>query len=61
MASFQDLEAQNPDIKQQYDEWRNARAANKEDPWNYEAFRQHLVALGAPDPGPEPISDGYWA
>ena len=57
MATFADLAADNPNIRAQYDEWRNARAANGEDAADYEAFRQHLIAIGAPDPGAAQISD----
>ena len=48
MATFQELAEQNPNIRQQYDEWREQRAQNGEDPTDYQAFRQHLIALGAP-------------
>ena len=57
MPIFADLAADNPNIRQQYDEWREARAANGEDPTDYAAFRAHLVALGAPDPGETEIDD----
>lgn len=32
-------------------EWQTARKDNGEDPYDYAAFRQHLVLTGAPDPG----------
>ena len=51
MATFQDLAADNPNIRQQYDEWRGLRAQNGEDSTDYQAFRQHLRDMGAPDPG----------
>jgi hypothetical protein len=57
MATFQDLAAENPNIRQQYDEWRELRSQRGEDPTEYEAFRQHLIALGAPDPGEGEIDD----
>jgi hypothetical protein len=57
MATFADLEAENPNIRAQYDEWREARAAAGEDPTDYAAFRQHVIALGAPDPGEQEIDD----
>jgi hypothetical protein len=57
MATFQDLAQQNPNIRQQYDEWRALRAERGEDPTDYEAFRQHVIALGAPDPGEQEIDD----
>jgi hypothetical protein len=57
MTSFQDLTAENPNIRDQYDEWRGARSQNGEDPTDYQAFRQHLLDLGAPDPGEQEIDD----
>jgi len=57
VASFAELAEQNPNIRQQYDEWREQRAGNAEDPTDYQAFRQHLLAIGAPDPGDEEPSD----
>jgi hypothetical protein len=57
MATFQDLAAENPNIRQQYDEWRDLRSQRGEDPTDYDAFRQHVIALGAPDPGSQEIDD----
>jgi hypothetical protein len=57
MSTFQDLAAANPNIRQQYDEWRAQRGQNGEDSTDYQAFRQHLIALGAPDPGENEIDD----
>ena len=57
MATFQDLAQENPNIRQQYDEWRQARVERGEDPTDYQAFRQHLMNLGAPDPGESEIDD----
>jgi hypothetical protein len=57
MATFADLSAANPNIRQQYDEWRQLRSQNGEDPTDYQAFRQHLINLGAPDPGEQEIDD----
>jgi hypothetical protein len=57
MATFQDLAQDNPSIREQYDEWREQRAQNGEDPTDYGAFRQHVIALGAPDPGEQEIED----
>jgi hypothetical protein len=51
MASFTDLAADNPNIRGQYDEWRAQRESAGEDSTDYEAFRQHVIALGAADPG----------
>jgi len=52
-ASFSDLEQQNPQIRQTLQEWQSARQSNGEDPNDWEAFRQHCQAIGAPDPGSE--------
>ena len=57
MSTFQELAQQNPNIRQQYDEWREQRAQNGEDPTDYQSFRQHLLELGAPDPGEQEIDD----
>ena len=57
MATFADLTAENPNIRDQYDEWREQRSQQGEDPSDYEAFRQHVIALGAPDPGEQEIDD----
>ncbi len=57
MATFQELASDNPDIRHQYDEWREQRAQNGDDPTDYQAFRQHLLDLGAPDPGDREIED----
>ena len=57
MSTFAELEADNPNIRSQYDEWRNARSANGEDPVDWGAFQQHLTAIGAPDPGGLPPDD----
>jgi len=57
MTNFQDLTAENPTIRDQYDEWRGLRSQNGEDPTDYQAFRKHLIDLGAPDPGEQEIDD----
>ncbi len=51
MASFADLEKQNPNIREQYNTWRRERVDKGEDQYDYQAFRKHLMAIGAPDPG----------
>jgi hypothetical protein len=61
VAIFQDLARANPNIQAQYEEWLAARDERGEDPSDYAAFRRHLLALGAPDPGaeePEDFNDG---
>ena len=57
MATFMELAQANPYIRQQYDEWRELRAQRGEDPTDYQAFRQHVISLGAPDPGEQEIDD----
>ena len=57
MATFSDLEQQNPNIRQQYDEWRELRAQAGEEPTDWDSFRQHVMAVGAPDPGDRPPAD----
>ncbi len=57
MATFQDLMADNPNLRQQYDEWRGQREQGGEDPTDYQAFRQHVMAIGSPDPGEREIDD----
>lgn len=57
MATFQDLARENSDIQAQYEAWRAQRDERGEDPSAYPAFRQHLLALGAPDPGAEAPTD----
>ena len=54
---FADLERENPNIRQQYQEWRRDRQQNGEDPNDYQAFREHLRRIGAPDPGDEEPED----
>ena len=57
MATFEELSADNPNIRAQYDEWAPLRVQNGEDPTDYQAFRKHVIALGAPDPGETEIED----
>ena len=57
MATFEELAADNPNIRDQYDEWRNVRSNAGEDATDYQAFREHLINLGAPDPGEQEIDD----
>ena len=48
---FSDLTTDNPNIVQQYEEWRQQRQQNSEDATDWSAFRAHVMAIGAPDPG----------
>jgi hypothetical protein len=59
MATLADLEATNPDIRRQLREWREVCAETGEDASDYQAFRQHVIFHGAPDPGEEPFAD-FW-
>jgi uncharacterized protein YjbJ (UPF0337 family) len=52
-----DVEKENPNVRQQNDQWRKERVARGQDPNDAEAFRQHEQAIGAPDPGAGKISD----
>ena len=53
MASLHDLERENPNIREQYQTWRQERADKGEDENDWAAFRKHVMAIGAPDPGDE--------
>jgi uncharacterized protein YjbJ (UPF0337 family) len=55
--TISDYEKENPNARQQNDEWRKQRAARGEDPNDAEAYRQHEQAIGAPDPGAGGVSD----
>jgi hypothetical protein len=54
---FSELANDNPNIQQQYDEWRQQRQNNGEDGADWKAFRQHVMAIGAPDPGEDAPED----
>ena len=53
---FSDLATDNPNIRQQYDEWRKQRQQHG-DATDWRAFRQHVMAIGAPDPGEDTPED----
>lgn len=57
MPTFDELSGENPNLRQQYDEWRQSRTDSGEDSTDYEAFRQHVIAIGAADPGAQEIAD----
>jgi hypothetical protein len=57
VATFSEMTADKPYIREQYDEWRDARVQNGEDPTDWDAFREHVMVLGAPDPGNRPPDD----
>lgn len=46
--------AANPNILGQMATWQGERRANREDPYDWGAFRVHAQRIGAPDPGPYP-------
>src|SRR5207302_10350455 len=51
--TLQELEPDNPNIRQQLLDWRQMREQQGADPGDYAVFRQHVLEIGAPDPGPE--------
>ncbi|MBI3964805.1 MAG: hypothetical protein HY329_04135 [Chloroflexi bacterium] len=57
MGTFQDMAQDNPNIRQQYDEWRGVRSDAGQDAADWRAFREHVQALGAPEPGMLPPDD----
>ena len=54
---IKDYEQENPNARQQHDEWKKQRAAQGQDPNDAEAYRQHSQAIGAPDPGAGGVQD----
>ena len=56
-----DVEKENPNVRQQNDEWKKLRAERGEDPNDAAAFREHQTAIGAPDPGDAPVRDSQGA
>jgi hypothetical protein len=57
MATFADLEATNPHLRKLFREWLDLREETGEDITDYQAFRQHVIFRGAPDPGEAPLDD----
>jgi len=57
MATFDTLAQANPNIRSQYDEWREQRSGSGEDSTDWDAFRDHLLAVGSADPGMAPPDD----
>ena len=57
MARLQDMEGDNANIRQQHREWQEQRRSNDEDTNDWSAFRDHLKAIGAPDPGEDEAED----
>jgi len=54
---FSEMAKANPNIQQQFDEWRQQRGQNGEDGADWKAFREHVMAIGAPDPGEDAPED----
>ena len=52
-ATLSELEQQNPNIRSQVQVWQRERTNNGQSPTDWSAFRQHAMAIGAPDPGQE--------
>jgi len=52
-----DVEKQNPNARQQNDEWKKQRVERGQDPNDAAAFREHQTAIGAPDPGDAAVRD----
>ena len=57
MPTLEELGEENPNLPQQAAEWRDARRNAGEDPDDWEAFREHVQAIRAPDPGDEEAHD----
>ncbi len=48
---------ENPNFSDQLNEWQQVRGERGEDPMDWGAFREHLMAIGAPDPGFVPTNE----
>jgi hypothetical protein len=59
VPTFEEAEQANPgaDYRAKADVWREERAAAGENAASWSAFREYVIALGAPDPGEEPFDD----
>ena len=51
MSTLDELRATNTNIDEQMQTWRQQRYADGENPLDWTPFRQHLLSIGAPDPG----------
>ncbi len=47
----------NPNFMDQLNEWQRVRSEKGEDPTDWNAFRDHIMAIGAPDPGFVPVNE----
>ncbi len=57
MATLAELEKTTPEIRGIYDDWVRLRRDTNADPYDYQAFRQHVIFRGLPDPGAEQLLD----
>jgi len=57
MRTFADMSQMNPNIRQQYDTWREERASQGQDSTDWDEFRSYVQSIGAPDPGARPPDD----
>jgi hypothetical protein len=57
MRTFDDMSQVNARIREQYDAWRDQRASQGLDATDWDAFRNHLISQGSPDPGGRPPDD----
>lgn len=48
---MEELMRNNPNFMDQMNEWQQKRSERGEDPLDWGAFRDHLIRIGAPDPG----------
>ena len=59
MPTLDALREHNAQIETQLREWKQQRFANGENPMDWAAFRTHLEAVGAPDPGEHPPDEFF--
>lgn len=57
MVTLAELETTTPEIRRIYDDWVRLRRDTDADPYDYQAFRQHVIFRGLPDPGAEQLLD----
>ena len=57
MARLKEMEGDNANISSQHREWQDERKGKNEDVNDWSAFRDHLKAIGAPDPGEDEAED----
>jgi len=57
MARIADMEQDNANVRDQHREWQEQRRGNNQDANDWNAFREHLKGIGAPDPGEDEAED----